>query len=59
MGKGKGSPESWVAVIRPGMMLYEMQGVEKEVACEALRLAAHKLPMKTKIVMREEMGHEG
>jgi large subunit ribosomal protein L16 len=59
MGKGKGSPESWVAVIRPGMMLYEMQGVDKEVACEALRLAAHKLPMKTKIVTREEMGHEG
>ncbi|MEZ4598427.1 MAG: 50S ribosomal protein L16 [Syntrophotaleaceae bacterium] len=59
MGKGKGSPESWVAVIRPGMVLYEMQGVDKEVACEALRLAAHKLPMKTKIVMREEMGHEG
>jgi large subunit ribosomal protein L16 len=59
MGKGKGSPESWVAVIRPGMMLYEMQGVEKDMACEALRLAAHKLPMKTKIVVREEMGYEG
>jgi large subunit ribosomal protein L16 len=59
MGKGKGSPESWVAVIRPGMVLYEMQGVEKEVAVEALRLAAHKLPMKTKIVMREELAHEG
>ncbi|WP_225071543.1 50S ribosomal protein L16 [Desulfuromonas sp. CSMB_57] len=59
MGKGKGSPESWVAVIRPGMMLYEMQGVTAEIACEALRLAAHKLPVKTKIVVREDAGHEG
>ncbi len=59
MGKGKGSPESWVAVIKPGMILYEMQGVDKEVAVEALRLAAYKLPMKTKIVMREEVAHEG
>lgn len=59
MGKGKGSPDSWVAVIRPGVMLYEMQGVEEEVAREALRLAAHKLPMKTKFVIREELAHEG
>lgn len=59
MGKGKGSPDSWVAVVRPGLMLYEMQGVEEEVAREALRLAAHKLPMKTKFVFREEAGHEG
>ncbi len=59
MGKGKGSPESWVAVIRPGMMLYEMQGVEEDVAREALRLAAHKLPMKTTFVIREELAHEG
>jgi large subunit ribosomal protein L16 len=58
MGKGKGSPESWVAVIRPGMMLYEMQGVEEDVAREAFRLAAHKLPMKTKFVVREELAHE-
>jgi large subunit ribosomal protein L16 len=58
MGKGKGSPESWVAVIKPGMMLYEMQGVDQDVACEALRLAAHKLPMKTKIVSREELENE-
>lgn len=58
MGKGKGSPDSWVAVIKPGMMLYEMQGVDKEVACEALRLAAHKLPMKTKIVVREDVANE-
>ena len=53
MGKGKGSPESWVAVIRPGMMLYEMQGVTEEIAREAFRLGAHKLPMKTKFVNRE------
>ncbi len=59
MGKGKGSPDSWVAVIRPGLMLYEMQGVEVEVAREALRLAAHKLPMKTKFVVREETVNEG
>ena len=58
MGKGKGSPDSWVCVVRPGMVLYEMQGVAEEVAIEAFRLAAHKLPMKTKIVFREEAGHE-
>lgn len=54
MGKGKGSPESWVCVVRPGMILYEMQGVEEDVAREAFRLGAHKLPMKTKIVVRQE-----
>ena len=54
MGKGKGAPDSWVAVIRPGMMLYEMQGVDAETAREAFRLAAHKLPMQTKFVMRED-----
>ncbi len=59
MGKGKGSPESWVAVIRPGMMLYEMQGVTEETAREAFRLGAHKLPMKTKFVSREDDSHEG
>lgn len=59
MGKGKGSPESWVAVIRPGMVLYEMQGVDEATAREALRLAAHKLPVKTKFVFREEVAHEG
>ncbi len=53
MGKGKGSPEEWVAVVRPGRILYEMEGVSKEVALEALRLAAHKLPIKTKAVSRE------
>ncbi|MBW6511705.1 MAG: 50S ribosomal protein L16 [Desulfuromonadaceae bacterium] len=59
MGKGKGSPDSWVAVIRPGVILYEMQGVTEEIAREALRLAAHKLPVRTKFVAREELGHEG
>jgi large subunit ribosomal protein L16 len=59
MGKGKGSPDSWVAVIRPGVMLYEMQGVAEDDAREAFRLAAHKLPMKTKFVIREESAHEG
>ncbi len=58
MGKGKGSPDSWVCVVRPGMLLYEMQGVDEAVAREAFRLAAHKLPMKTKVVVREEAGHE-
>ncbi len=54
MGKGKGNPEEWVAVVRPGRMLYEMEGVPSKVAREALRLAAHKLPMATRIVEREE-----
>jgi large subunit ribosomal protein L16 len=52
MGKGKGSPEFWVAVVRPGRILYEMDGVTREVAEEALRLAAHKLPIATKFVIR-------
>ncbi len=52
MGKGKGAPEGWVAVIKPGRILYEMDGVSYELAEEALRLAAHKLPIKTKIVAR-------
>lgn len=59
MGSGKGSPDSWAAVVRPGLMLYEMHGVEESIAREAFRLAAHKLPMKTKFVIREEIGHEG
>jgi large subunit ribosomal protein L16 len=54
MGKGKGSPEGWVAVIKPGKILYEMQGVEADVATEALRLAAHKLPLRTRVVIRGE-----
>lgn len=52
MGKGKGAPEGWVAVIRPGRILYEMEGVSLEVAQEAMRLAAQKLPLKTKFVKR-------
>ena len=53
MGKGKGAPEQWVAVVRPGKVLFEMEGVEPAVAMAAMRLAAHKLPIPTKIVMRE------
>jgi large subunit ribosomal protein L16 len=52
MGKGKGAPEGWVAVVRPGRVIYEMEGVSRETAGEALRLAAHKLPIKTKIIFR-------
>jgi large subunit ribosomal protein L16 len=52
MGKGKGAPEAWVAVVKPGRILFEMEGVPVEVAKEAMRLAAHKLPMKTKFVQR-------
>ena len=52
MGKGKGAPEGWVAVVRPGRMLFEIDGVAREVALEALRLAGHKLPFKTRIVER-------
>lgn len=55
MGKGKGAPEGWVAVIRPGRILYEMEGVPKELAQEAFRLAAHKLPIRTKFVERIEL----
>ena len=55
MGKGKGAPEGWVAVIRPGKIIYEMQGVPREVAREAFRLASHKLSVKTKFVERSDM----
>jgi len=55
MGKGKGNVEEWVARIRRGRVLYEMEGVPREVAVEALRLAAHKLPMRTRFVAREEL----
>ena len=54
MGSGKGSPEYWVAVVKPGRILFEIAGVPEEVAREALRLAAHKLPLKTKFLKREE-----
>lgn len=53
MGKGKGAPEQWVAVVKPGRILFEMGGIEKELAQEALELAAHKLPLKTKFVTRK------
>jgi large subunit ribosomal protein L16 len=54
MGSGKGNPEFWVAVIKPGRIIYEMEGVSPEVAEEALRLASYKMPFATKIVKREE-----
>ena len=53
MGKGKGAPEYWVAVIKPGRVLYEMGGVDETVAREAFRLASHKLPISTKFISRE------
>jgi large subunit ribosomal protein L16 len=52
MGKGKGSPDHWVAVVKPGRIMYEMEGVPEELAREAFRLAAHKLPVKTRFVER-------
>ena len=54
MGGGKGSPELWVAVVRPGRILYEIDGVEEKVAREAFRLAGHKLPVQTRFLLREE-----
>ena len=54
MGSGKGSPEYWVAVVKPGRVMFEIAGVSEEVAREALRLASHKLPIKTKIIARED-----
>lgn len=54
MGSGKGSPEYWVAVVKPGRVLFEVVGVEESVAKEALRLAAHKLPIKTKIIHKSQ-----
>jgi len=56
MGKGKGAPEGWVAVVKPGAVLYEMEGVTEEVAREAFRLAAYKLPIATKFLSREMVG---
>ena len=55
MGKGKGNPEEWVAVVKPGRVLYEMEGVTVKVAQEAFRLAAHKLPLPTRFVARGEL----
>jgi large subunit ribosomal protein L16 len=62
MGSGKGSPEYWVAVVKPGRIMFEIAGVSEELAREALRLASHKLPIKTKFVKRTQAGgeaHEG
>ena len=58
MGSGKGAPEGWVAVVKPGKIMFEIAGVSEEVAREALRLASHTLPIKTKFVKREEIGGE-
>jgi large subunit ribosomal protein L16 len=57
MGKGKGAPEQWVVVIRPGKVLFEMEGVTPDIAQEAMRLAAMKLPIKTRLVTRETQAH--
>jgi large subunit ribosomal protein L16 len=58
MGSGKGSPEHWVAVVKPGRIIFEVTGVEEELAHEAILLAAHKLPIKCKFIKREEAGGE-
>ena len=54
MGKGKGAPEFWVAVVKPGRVMFEIEGVTEDIAKEALRLASHKLPIKTRFVSREQ-----
>jgi large subunit ribosomal protein L16 len=54
MGKGKGAPEFWVAVIKPGRVMFEVSGVTRDLASEALKLCAHKLPIKTKVVSRPD-----
>jgi large subunit ribosomal protein L16 len=59
MGSGKGAPEFWVAVIKPGRVLFEMAGVSADIAREAMRLAAHKLPIKTKFVARHDPMEKG
>lgn len=59
MGSGKGSPEYWVAVVKPGRVMFEMGGVSEEIAREAMRLAAHKLPIKTKFVTRDDVQEKG
>ena len=55
MGSGKGSPEGWVAVVKPGRVMFELAGVPEDLAREAMRLAGHKLPVRTKFVMREDI----
>jgi len=59
MGSGKGSPDHWVAVVKPGRMLFELAGVDVDTAREAMRLASHKLPIDCRFVRREEVAHEG
>lgn len=59
MGSGKGSPEYWVAVVKPGTAMFEMAGIAEDVAREALRLASHKLPVKCKVIVREEKSEGG
>ena len=59
MGSGKGSPEYWVAVVKPGRIMFEMEGVSEEIAKEAMRLAGHKLPIKTKFISKETEEKEG
>jgi len=59
MGSGKGSPEYWVAVVKPGRVLFEVAGVPEETSREALRLASHKLPLKTKFIMRDDKVEAG
>ena len=58
MGKGKGAPEYWVAVVKPGRIIYEIDGVDYEIAEKAMRLAGHKLPLKTKLVVRNDYNKE-
>ncbi len=58
MGSGKGSPEYWVAVVKPGRVMFEIAGVDRELAAEAMRLASNKLPIKCKFVTKEELGGE-
>jgi large subunit ribosomal protein L16 len=55
MGSGKGNPEYWVAVVRPGRVMFELSGVDEDLAREAMRLAGHKLPVRTRFVTREEL----
>jgi large subunit ribosomal protein L16 len=59
MGKGKGAPEGWVAVVKPGRVLFEMEGVDEKTAREAIRLAAQKLPIKTKFITRKDQEGSG
>ena len=59
MGKGKGAPEGWIAVVKPGRILFEMEGVDEKTAAEAMRLAAQKLPIKTKFITRKDQNAGG